>query len=118
MTDEPTTDTTTTPARKRISGAQKRRDAWNRPRTLINGVWRLNIWQPHEKVLRGRPKKGAISPPQPIYVQWSDEDAAYIATRPDWPGLSGIGNTTGEAVAELRVAIRLAEQATRPERVD
>lgn len=41
---------------KKPSGAQRRKD--RRKRVLRGGVWRLNIWQPHARVLRGRVRDG------------------------------------------------------------
>lgn len=41
-------------------------------------------------------------------IRWSDEDAAFIAVCPDFPGLSAFGDTPAEAVEELDVAVELA----------
>lgn len=41
---------------KKLSGAQKKRAWLNHPRVWEGGIWRLNIWQPHAKVLRGKPR--------------------------------------------------------------
>jgi predicted RNase H-like HicB family nuclease len=41
-------------------------------------------------------------------IRWSDEDAAFIAVCPDFPGLSAFGDTPAEAVEELDVAVGLA----------
>lgn len=41
-------------------------------------------------------------------LDWSDEDAAYIATSPEFPGLSGIDEDPNAALAELRDAIEMA----------
>src|SRR5919206_1783464 len=38
-------------------------------------------------------------------VRWSDEDVCYVAVCPDFPGLSGLGETAEEALAELQVAL-------------
>lgn len=40
---------------KRKTGAQRRKDT--RTRTLRDGVWRLDIWQPHQRVERGKRKE-------------------------------------------------------------
>ncbi len=37
---------------KKPSGAQRKKDT--RKRVKRDGVWRLDIWQPHAKVLRGK----------------------------------------------------------------
>lgn len=43
------------PHEKKLSGAQRKRAWAERERTLDEkGVLRLNIWQPHERVLRGK----------------------------------------------------------------
>lgn len=42
------------------------------------------------------------------HVAWSERDSAYVAVSPEFPGLSGLGTSAEEAVAELRVAIDLA----------
>lgn len=41
-------------------------------------------------------------------VAWSSEDRAYVATCAELEGLSGLGDTAQEALAELRVAVELA----------
>jgi antitoxin HicB len=49
--------------------------------------------------------------PMPKYgfnVFWSDEDQAFIATCPDFPGVSAFGDTEERALAEARIALRLA----------
>src|SRR5690349_2655255 len=38
-------------------------------------------------------------------VFWSDEDDAYIAVSPEFPSLSGLGDTPDEALAELEPVI-------------
>lgn len=40
-------------------------------------------------------------------IFWSDEDQAFIATCPEFPGLSAFGETAEEALAEARVALDL-----------
>jgi len=44
-------------------------------------------------------------------VLWSDEDGEYVATSAEFPGLSGLGATPEEAIAELKDAIEVAVQA-------
>ncbi len=39
---------------------------------------------------------------------WSNEDQAYVATCVELEGLSGLGDTAQEALAELCVAVELA----------
>ncbi len=41
-------------------------------------------------------------------VAWSNEDGAYVATCAELEGLSGLGETAHEALAELHVAVELA----------
>ena len=48
-------------------------------------------------------------------VFWSDEDQAYIATCPDFPGVSGFGDTTEQALAEAAVSLRLAVETYQEE---
>jgi predicted RNase H-like HicB family nuclease len=38
-------------------------------------------------------------------VLWSDEDDAYVATVPEFPGLSAFGGTPEEAIKEARTAL-------------
>lgn len=38
-------------------------------------------------------------------IAWSDEDNAYIACCPEFPGLIAHGDTPEEAVIELRITI-------------
>jgi antitoxin HicB len=46
---------------------------------------------------------------------WSDEDAAYVATCPEFPGLSGVGASAEEALGELREAMEMAFDTYREE---
>jgi len=40
-------------------------------------------------------------------ILWSEEDGEYVATCPAFPGLSALGETEEEALAEAKVALRL-----------
>lgn len=40
-------------------------------------------------------------------VIWSDEDKCFMATCPEFPGLSAFGNTPTEAIEEAQVALEL-----------
>jgi predicted RNase H-like HicB family nuclease len=40
-----------------------------------------------------------------INIIWSDEDEAYIATIPEFPGLSAHGETAEEAIEEAKIAL-------------
>lgn len=44
----------------------------------------------------------------PILIVWSEDDGAYIATSPDFPGLTGVDADEGQARYELREAIAMA----------
>jgi len=44
---------------QKLNRSQKRQEWLNRTRTLRDGVWRLDLWQPHPKVPRGKPRKEA-----------------------------------------------------------
>lgn len=44
-------------------------------------------------------------------IFWSDEDEGYIATCPDFPGLSAFGETQEEAIKEANVALNLFIQS-------
>ena len=39
-------------------------------------------------------------------VIWSEEDECYIATIPEFPGLSGFGDTQEEAIKEANIALK------------
>ena len=41
-------------------------------------------------------------------VRWSDEDRGYIAVCPEFPGVSGWGETAEEALREVRVALEMS----------
>lgn len=41
-------------------------------------------------------------------VRWSDEDEAFIALCPEFPGLSAFGETAAEALEQIEVAVGLA----------
>src|SRR5262245_26871954 len=40
-------------------------------------------------------------------IIWSDEDGEYVATCPAFPGLSALGKTEAEALAEAKIALGL-----------
>jgi antitoxin HicB len=40
----------------------------------------------------------------PISIKWSDEDGGYIATIPGIRGLSAFGESSSEALSELKIA--------------
>ena len=40
-------------------------------------------------------------------VFWSEEDDGYIATCPDFPGLSAFGDTEEQSLKEAKVALKL-----------
>lgn len=46
-----------------------------------------------------------------ISVFWSDDDEGYIATVAEMPGISAFGETREEALVEIGVAIKGAEEA-------
>lgn len=50
-----------------------------------------------------------------VNVFWSDEDEAFVATCPEFPGLSGLGPSRNAAVAELEIALKLAEDSYKEE---
>lgn len=41
-------------------------------------------------------------------VAWSDEDEAFVATCPEFDGVSGFGSTQGAAIKEANAALKLA----------
>jgi predicted RNase H-like HicB family nuclease len=48
-------------------------------------------------------------------VTWSEEDHNYVALCPEFPDLSGLGETPEEAISELRVALDLAIEVYKAE---
>ncbi|HMP43251.1 MAG TPA: type II toxin-antitoxin system HicB family antitoxin [Roseiflexaceae bacterium] len=48
-------------------------------------------------------------------IAWSDEDAAYVALSPEFPGISGIAETVKDAVSELQTALALAVETYQEE---
>ena len=42
-----------------------------------------------------------------IIIFWSDEDSSFIADVPELPGCSAWGNTYGEALQEIEIAMNL-----------
>jgi len=42
----------------------------------------------------------------PFNIAWSEEDQAYLATCPAFPGLSAFGDTEEAAITEAKVALR------------
>jgi hypothetical protein len=54
------------PRSDKPSGAARRRDTRTRTRAKGDRVWRLNLWQPHEHVQRGRqPYPESVEVPEP-----------------------------------------------------
>ncbi|HLY66673.1 MAG TPA: type II toxin-antitoxin system HicB family antitoxin [Chloroflexota bacterium] len=53
-----------------------------------------------------------------VVIEWSDEDAAYIARAPELAGCSAWGNTYEQAAKEIAVAmglwLRTARELGRP----
>lgn len=43
----------------------------------------------------------------PFNIAWSEEDEEYVVTCPAFPGLSALGETEEEALAEAKIALRL-----------
>ncbi len=41
-------------------------------------------------------------------ISWSEDDTAYIAICPEFPRLSAFGDTPEQALAEMKVVLRLA----------
>jgi predicted RNase H-like HicB family nuclease len=41
-------------------------------------------------------------------IFWSEEDEAFIAICPDFPGVSAFGDTEEQALAEAKIALKLA----------
>lgn len=48
-----------------------------------------------------------MSPRYPVFIEWSDEDAAYVARAPALPGCIATGETLEAAARELTTAITL-----------
>jgi len=48
-----------------------------------------------------------------VSIQWSIDDAEYVATSPEFPGLSALASTAEAATRELSVAIEAAIDAFR-----
>ncbi len=48
-----------------------------------------------------------MSPRHPVIIEWSDEDAAYVARVPALPGCIATGETLEAAARELATAIAL-----------
>ena len=40
-----------------------------------------------------------------INIMWTDEDEGYIATIPEFPGLSAFGESPEEAIGEAKIAL-------------
>ena len=49
---------------------------------------------------------------------WSDEDEAYIATIPEFPGLSAFGDTPDEAVKEVQVVCESFIEVYKKDRIE
>ena len=49
-------------------------------------------------------------------LTWSSEDVSYVATSPEFPGLSGVAEAPDEALSELGEAIEMALQVLKAAR--
>ena len=54
-------------------------------------------------------------PTYSLRIFWSEDDDAFIASCPEFPGVSGIGESAEEAVAEAKQALELAIETHRAE---
>jgi predicted RNase H-like HicB family nuclease len=43
-----------------------------------------------------------------VLLRWSEEDNAWVATVPEWLGLSALGKTRAVAVREIETVIKMA----------
>ena len=48
-------------------------------------------------------------------VRWSDEDEAFVAFCPEFPGLSAFGESAAEALEQIQVAVELAVETHQAE---
>jgi predicted HicB family RNase H-like nuclease len=48
-------------------------------------------------------------------VLWSDADEAFVATSPEFEGVSGLGDSAEQALAEAQAALRLIVETFRDE---
>lgn len=48
-------------------------------------------------------------------IFWSEEDEAFIAICPDFPGVSAFGDTEEQALAEAKIALKLAMETYKEE---
>lgn len=48
-------------------------------------------------------------------IFWSEEDEAFIAICPDFPGVSAFGDTEEQALSEAKIALKLAIETYREE---
>ena len=53
----------------------------------------------------------------PFNIAWSEEDRAYLATCPAFPGLSAFGDTEEEALTEAKVALKLMIEVCRKKQI-
>jgi predicted RNase H-like HicB family nuclease len=53
----------------------------------------------------------------PFNIAWSEEDQAYVATCPAFPGLSAFGNSEEDAVTEAKVALAAMIEACRKKKI-
>jgi predicted HicB family RNase H-like nuclease len=51
-----------------------------------------------------------------VHLQWSTEDDAYVATCPEFPGLSGVHADAHEALVELQEAMAMAIEVLEEDR--
>lgn len=52
-----------------------------------------------------------------FHIFWSEEDEGYIATSPDFPGLSAFGENPEEALSEARIALELFVETYKAEKI-
>jgi len=56
---------------------------------------------------KSRAKRRADMENYSFRIEWSDQDGGYIATCPEFPGLSAFGETPEEAIEEAQIALEL-----------
>jgi len=50
-----------------------------------------------------------------VQLSWSDDDGVWVATSPEFDGVTAFGESRDEALGELKVALDLAEETYRDE---
>lgn len=64
-----------------------------------------SCWVAAQAALAAMGEREAVAHRYPVNLAWSEEDSAWIATSPDLPGCTAVGDTQPQALREMQDAM-------------